>query len=513
MTAAAEADTPMTPLRRALLTAAAMAATLMQVLDTSIANIALPHMQAALNATQESVTWVLTSYMLAMAVMTPLTGTLDNLLGRRNLFTICVGGFTLASAVCGAAPNLTTMVLSRICQGIFGALLLPLSQTVMLDIYPFEERAKALTIWSTGTMIGPISGPFVGGMITENLTWRWVFYVNVPFGIICTLALWLLLAPAKAPRKRFDLFGFVLLATALASLQLMLDRGTQLDWFDSREIVLEAGVAAATAWMFLIHTWTGRSPLLPRSLFLDRNFIMAMALMLGVVGLLYSSQTLLPPLLQQLMHYNSQQAGLLMMPRSLGMTVAMILAGRLVSRIKPRVMILCALLSLSFSQHLLTGIELQMDSTTVIVAGSIQGISLGFIVTQLSIVAYSTLHARLRTDATAVFSMCRNLSASVAIAIMGALVARNLQVAHSEIGANLTQFSMPMLDDRLINQLGHTGGMVAAMVDAEVNRQAMMIAYIDDFWVMMWAALIAMPIVMLLRPGGQPKGKPELVAE
>jgi DHA2 family multidrug resistance protein len=493
-------DQSMTPFKRSLLTAAVMVATLMQVLDTSIANIALPHMQAALNATQESVTWVLTSYMLAMAVMTPLTGTLDNWIGRRNLFTICVGGFTLASAICGAAPNLTVMVLARIAQGIFGSLLLPLSQTVMLDVYPADQRAKAMTIWSTGTMIGPISGPFVGGLITENFSWRWVFYVNVPFGIICTLALWLLLSQNKAPRRRFDVFGFVLLATALATFQLMLDRGTQKDWFDSPEIILEAGVAAASFWMFLIHTMTDRSPLLPRSLFMDRNFIMAIGLMLGVVGVMYSSQTLIPVMMQQLLHYNTQQAGLLMMPRSLGMTAAMVLAGRFATKINPRAMIIGALILLAYSQHLLTGMDLMMDSTPMVVAGTLQGIATGFIVGPLTIVAYSSLPSRLRTDATAVFSMCRNLSASVAIAIMGALVARNLQVSHSEIGAHLTESTMPVLDPRFIDQIGHAGGMVAAMVDAEINRQAMMIAYLDDFWLMMWSALIAVPVVLLLRP-------------
>jgi DHA2 family multidrug resistance protein len=340
------------------------------------------------------------------------------------------------------------------------------------------------------------------------MNWRWVFYVNVPFGIICTLALWLLLSQAKAPRKRFDAFGFILLASALASFQLMLDRGTQKDWFDSTEIVLEAGIALASVWMFAIHTWTARAPLLPRGLFLDRNFIMAMSLMLGVVGVLYSSQTLIPPLLQQLLHYDTEQAGLLMMPRSLGMTAAMILAGRLVTKIKPKVMILCALISLSYSQSLLTGVNLEMDGRLLVLAGTLQGISIGFIVTPLSIVSYSTLSAKLRTDATAVFSMCRNLSASVAIAIMGALIARNAQVVHSELGAHLTEETMPVLDPRFVDQIGHAGGMAAAMVDAEVNRQAMMIAYANDFWVMMWSALIAMPVVMMLSPPGVAKAKP-----
>jgi DHA2 family multidrug resistance protein len=504
---------PLSPAKRILLAFAAMLATLMQVLDTSIANVALPHMQATLNATQESVTWVLTSYILASAVATPLTGTLENVFGRRVAFTGAIAGFTLASALCGAAPTLATMVMARVLQGLFGALLLPLSQAVMLDSYPVEKRAKAVVIWSMATMIGPISGPVLGGIITENLSWRWVFYVNIPFGIFCVTALWLLLDPGKPARRPFDLFGFALLAIAFASLQLMLDRGTQLDWFDSLEIKLEAAVAVATFWMALVHTLTARAPLIPRALFRDRNFAMATGLTLIIVAVQYSSQALLAPMLQTLLHYNTQQAGMLLMPRGIGTMMAMLISGRLTGKVDLRILMIIGLATLSFSQRVMTGFDLTMDTMPVLSGGFLQGFGMGFVVIPLTMTAYDTLPARLRTDATAVFAMTRNLSASAAIAAMGALVAHNVQEFHADLSAHVTQMSVPLLDGRLIEQLGHAGGMVTAMLDAEINRQALMIAYLNDFWLMMWAALLAMPFVLMLRPPRLARRKPDIIAE
>jgi DHA2 family multidrug resistance protein len=502
------ASEPTTPLRRLVLSLFVMSATLMQVLDTTIANVALPHMQAALNATQEQVAWVLTSYILASAIATPLTGALENRLGRRAVFTIAVGGFTIASAMCGAAPTLTAMVAARALQGLFGALLLPLSQAAMLDIYPVEKRATAITIWSMGSMIGPISGPVLGGIITESFNWRWIFYVNVPFGILCTAGLWLMLEPGKAPARKFDAFGYILLAISFAGLQLMLDRGTQKDWFDSTEIILEAAIATGAFWMFLIHTLTTSRPLIPRALFRDRNFMMGTGLTIFIVAVMYSSQALIAPMLQQLLNYSTKQAGMLMMPRGIGTMMSMLIAGRLLNRIDVRIMMLTGLTILGTAQYVMSGYDVVMDSYPIMLAGFLQGAGMGLVVVPLTMIAYATLPSAVRTDATAVFAIMRNLSASVAIAAMGALFAHNVQMIHAEVGTHVTAMSMPMLDGRLVEQLGHAGGMVAAMVDAEVNRQALMIAYIDNYWLMMWGAAAAMPFVLMLRPRKAAKEEP-----
>jgi len=499
---------PPSPLRRLVLSIFVMSATLMQVLDTTIANVALPHMQATLSATQEQVAWVLTSYILASAVATPLTGWLENRLGRRAVFTIAVGGFTIASALCGGAPTLTAMVAARALQGLFGALLLPLSQAAMLDIYPVEKRATAITIWSMGSMIGPISGPVLGGIITESFNWRWIFYVNVPFGIACTVALWLMLEPGKAAARKFDAFGYIMLAISFAAFQLMLDRGTQKDWFDSTEIVIEAAVAASAIWMFVIHSLTTRNPLIPRALYRDRNFMMGTGLTIFIVAVMYSSQALIAPMLQQLLNYSTKQAGMLMMPRGIGTMMSMLIAGRLMNRVDIRILMLTGLTTLGTAQYVMTGYDIVMDSFPIMLAGFLQGAGMGLVVVPLTMVAYATLPSAVRTDATAVFAMTRNLSASVAIAAMGALFAHNAQMIHAEVGTHVTEMNMPVLDGRLIQQLGHAGGMVAAMVDAEVNRQALMIAYIDDFWLMMWGAAAAMPFVLMLRPRKPGKEEP-----
>jgi DHA2 family multidrug resistance protein len=503
-------DTTRVPYR-GLITASAMLAMFMQTLDSTIANVALPHMQAALGASRESVTWVLTSYIVAAAIATPLLGSLDNWLGRRNLFTLCVGGFTAASALCGAAPTLPVMVAARVLQGLFGALLMPLSQSVMLDIYPIETRARAMTIWSMGTMIGPISGPIVGGWITDSFNWRWIFYVNVPIGITCALALWLLLAPGKGASRRFDMFGFALLATAVASLQLMLDRGTQLDWFDSTEIILEAGLAIATFWMFLVHTMTASTPLLPRALFRDRNFVSTNILGIAIIGMMYASQALMAPMLQELLHYNTRQAGTLMMPRGASMTIAMIIGGRLSNRVDPRIVIAVGIFFVIAAQSVMSGFDVVTDSRPIIVAGILQGMGIGLPAIPMMMITFSTLQAAIRTDATAIFGLIRNLSGSVAIAISGALIARNVQVSHSELGAHVTMQSMPVLDPRVIEPAGHAGGMIAALVDAEVNRQALMIAYLNDFRLMMWVSILILPLVILFRPGRSPGDLPPVI--
>jgi DHA2 family multidrug resistance protein len=491
----------MSPARRLGITIAVMTATMMQVLDTTIANVAMPHMQAQLSATLEQVAWVLTSYILASAVATPLTGWIEDRIGRRALFTLCAGGFTVASALCGAAPTLSFMVAARVAQGLFGALLMPLSQAVVVDIYPPEKRAQAIGVWSMTTMIGPILGPILGGWLTDALNWRWVFYVNVPFGILCTAALWLFLPAGKARTRSFDMAGFAMLATAIAALQLLLDRGTQKDWFDSTEILIEAGLAIAAAWMFVIHTMTAKAPLIPRALFADRNFMISAGLTLIVFGVSYSSQALMAPMLQQLMHYDTSQAGTLMAPRGIGVLVAIIIASRVINSIDSRAIMAAGLVCLIGAQFMMSGFDIVMGRGPIVVAGFIQGLGNGLVIMPLTMTVFITLPAKLTTDAAAMIGLIRNLAGSIAIAIGGAFAAHSVQVAHAELGEHVTRQTMPMLDPPMVDVLGRTGGMAAAMVDAEVNRQALMIAYINDFWLMMWVSVIMLPLLFLFRPG------------
>ena len=339
-----EATIQMPAGRRLALTIVVMVATLLQVLDSTIANVALPHMEAALGAAPDTISWVLTSYIIGAAIATPLTGWIDARIGRRTLMAVAVGGFTITSAVCGVANSLQMMVAARFAQGLFGAFISPLSQSIMLDIYPYRERPKAMSIWGMGVMVGPILGPLIGGVLTDAYSWRWVFFVNLPLGLAALVGIFALLPQTRLTRPNFDMVGFAFLALALGSLQLVLDRGTQLDWLSSTEIIVELCVFAATLWMFITHTITARDPLIPVALFRDRNFVIANLFILIVMGVVMAGAALVPPMVQSLFGHDTTGAGMLMMPRGVATMVSMIVAAKLATRLDPRVLLAIGML-------------------------------------------------------------------------------------------------------------------------------------------------------------------------
>lgn len=491
------------PGKRWLIIITVMAATLMQILDTTIANVALPHMQAALGATPETVVWVLTSYIVMAAIATPITGWLETRFGRRRLFMIAIIGFTVSSALCGMAVSLEMMVAARAMQGIFGAFIAPLGQAVMLDSSPPDKQPQSMMIWGMGVMIAPILGPVLGGWLTDTYGWRWVFYINLPIGIVATVGIWLLLDEVRPEQRRFDLLGFGLLALALGSFQIMLDRGAQLDWFDSTEIIIEAGLAAGAFWMFVVHSLSSSSPLLPPALFRDRNFVLATMFTMLVAGVVMSGAALVAPMLQHLMGYEAMGAGFLTMPRGIGALIAMPLAARFIGKIDARIMIMAGLSLTAGSLWMMTGFDLEMSGRQVVISAVVQGLGIGFAFMPLNILAFGTLAARLRTEGAALYNLARNIGGSISISLMGALLARNVQVSHADLGAHVTSVSMPVLESGFLERLGIRGTMIASFIDAEINRQALMIAYLDDFWVMMWASLLVLPLVFFLRrPSG-----------
>lgn len=487
------------PAKRLAITITVMAATLMQVLDSTIANVALPHMQATLGATQESVAWVLTSYIIAVAIATPVTGWLESRFGRRELFVTSVVGFTIASAACGIAPNLETMVAARILQGVFGAFIGPLTQAAMLDSYPKEKHAQALTIWGMGVMIAPIMGPVLGGWLTDSWNWRWVFFINVPFGIVTAIASWILLSSNPLIKTRLDITGFILISLMLVGFQLVLDRGTHLDWFNSTEVIIEAAIAAAALWMYIVHSATRRNPLIPLALFRDRNFLIANLFMFIASGVSIAGSALLAPMLQTLLGYDAYQAGLLVAPRGFAMMVSMLAAGILAKHIDGRIMIGIGLVLVAISLRMMSGFDLLMGSRLIILTGIIQGLGTGFLILPLNLLAFATLAPYLRTEGAALYSLSRNIGSSVAISVLSALLARNIQVSHSDLSAHVTASSLPFLTPSVIEKLGNEGAALLQMIDAEINRQALMIAYIDDYWLMGWAVVVLMPFVLLMR--------------
>jgi DHA2 family multidrug resistance protein len=494
---------PGRPVHAGAVTVSIMLATVMQVLDTTIANVALPSIQGGLSATTEQAAWVLTSYIVAAAIMTPATGFLAGRMGRKRLFAASVAGFTLASMACGAATSLSELVAFRLFQGVCGAALVPLSQSVLLDTYPKERHGQAMALWGVGVMVGPILGPTLGGVITEAYNWRWVFYVNLPFGLLALAGILIFLPETERDRERpFDVFGFTLLAVALGSLQLMLDRGAQLDWWGSGEIVTEAVVAAVALYAFLVHMFTASHPFLEPGLFRDRNLAVGTLFMFVVGIVLLATIALLPPFLQNLMGYPVVTTGLVLAPRGIGTMAAMLVVGRIVGRVDARVLITAGLLMTALSLWEMAGFNTQVGVADIVRTGVIQGLGLGFIFVPLSTIAFSTLEPRYRNEGTAMFSLMRNIGSSVGISVVFTLFGRNTQVNHAALAEAVNPYN-PAFQGPLHPGWGLDSAAGLAAVNAEVTRQAATIAYLNDFLLMMYVTLAAVPLLLLLK--GPPK--------
>jgi DHA2 family multidrug resistance protein len=489
---------------RAAITVCVILATLMQALDTTIANVALPYIQGSVSASQDQIAWVLTSYIVAAAIMTPPTGYLAGRFGLKRLFLFSVAGFTVASMLCGMAQSLVEIVLFRVLQGMFGAALVPLSQTVLLNINPKERQGSAMALWGVAVMAGPVLGPVLGGWLTEAYSWRYVFYINLPIGILAFLGMSTFLSEtARNATAKLDWFGFGTLSLAIGALQVLLDRGEELDWFSSREIAIEAVIAASALYLFLVHTFTAREPFVRPSLFRDRNFA-AGILFIAIVGLTYyASLALQPPFLQNLMNYPIVSAGIVMGPRGVGTMGAMLVVGRLTGRLDTRLLLGTGLGLTAWSFYAMTGWTPDISQTTIIVVGVIQGIGLGFIFVPLSVVTLSTLPATARAEGAGLYSLSRNIGSSVGISVVNSLLTRNTQVNHADIAQHVTavnrMFEAPMIR-QFWNPLTAAG---RAALDAVVTQQAQIIAYIDDYKLLMIATLAVLPLLVVFKkPSG-----------
>jgi DHA2 family multidrug resistance protein len=455
-------------------------------------------MQGSLQASQDQITWVLTSYIVAAAIALPLTGWLCAQWGRRKVFVLSIIGFTIASALCGLATSLGGIVAARLLQGIFGAALVPLSQAVLLDINPPHKVGQAMAIWGAGIMVGPILGPMLGGWLTENFDWRWVFFINVPVGAFAFWGVMRYLPESKPRAAPLDLFGFVALSLAIGLLQMFLDRGELMDWFDSWEIRLEAAGAVVAFAFLAVHTWTVRGPsFVDRDLLKDRNFITG-CLFGFVVGIvLYGTMALLPLFLQSLMGYPVVYTGMVTAPRGVGTMLAMIVVGRLVGRVDSRLIMATGFMLTALALWQMTQVTLQMDSDLIIWSGFIQGVGIGFTFVPLSAMAFATLAPRLRNEGTPLYSLVRNIGGSVGISIVQALLTRGAGQAHAQLAATVNEASPglvglpPALDPHTASGL--------ALLNAEVTRQASLLAYVNDFWIMMVVTLVSIPLLLLMR--------------
>jgi len=484
-----------------MITASIMLATIMQGVDNTIANVALPHIQGSLSAAQDQIAWVLTSYIVAVAIMTPLTGWLAGRLGIKYVFLFSVAGFTLASALCGSATSLTQLVIYRLLQGACGAGLVPLSQSVLMQINPPERHGQAIAVWGIGVMLGPIFGPMLGGWLTQDYSWRWIFYINLPVGVIASLGILIFIRDARhTHREAFDFFGFVTLSIAVGALQMLLDRGQLKDWFNSTEIWVAAIVSGVAFYLFIVHTatTTDRS-FINLDLLKSPNFMAGTVLMFFVGGILSGTLALLPTMLQSLMNYPVFTTGLVTAPRGIGTMVAMFIVGRMINRIDNRLIILAGFLLTVLSLWQMTGFSLQMGMAPVILSGIVQGFGLGCTFVPLNTLALSNLPRHILTQGTAMRSLMRNLGGSIGISIFEALLIQNTQIVHSRLIEHLRPDN-PLAQGPLLAppfNLSTPSGIAA--LNAEVTRQAAMVAYINDYALMMMIVFLLIPLLLLVR--------------
>jgi MFS transporter, DHA2 family, multidrug resistance protein len=490
------------------ITISIMLATVMNSLDTTIANVALPHIQGSVSASSDQITWVLTSYIVAAAIMTPLSGWLSDHIGRKRMFLISIGGFTVASMLCGIATSLPEIVLFRVLQGVFGAALIPLSQAVLLDINPPEKHGQAMAIWGAGAILGPILGPALGGYVTENFSWRWCFYINLPIGILAFLGVFLFISGDRLTKaKRFDFLGFGMLTLFIASFQMVLDRGPSQDWFHSTEIWTETLLAVIGLWVFVVHTMTTDHPFFDKALIRDRNFVTASIFGFFVGILLFSTMALLPPMMQTLMGYPVLTSGLVSMPRGVGSFAAMFFVGRLIGKVDTRLILMVGLTISCVALWQMMHFDLSMGVWPFITSGIIQGLGVGLLFVPLSTLAFATVPPHLRPEGSSVYTLVRNLGSSVGISIMNALVVANIQTMHSSLAAKIVP-SDPVFRATLPKMFdpATTAGITA--LNAEVTRQASMVAYVDDFRLMFVITIACMPMLLLMRKpraaGGEP---------
>jgi DHA2 family multidrug resistance protein len=498
-----------------LIAVSVMFATFMEVLDTTVVNVSLSHIAGSLSASIEESTWVLTSYIAANAIILPMTGWLATFFGRKRLLILSVIGFTVASMFCGVAPNLPVLIAFRIIQGATGGVMQPLSQAVLFQINPPERHAKAMAVWGMGVILGPIIGPALGGYLTDFYNWRWVFYINLPFGVLAAIGIMVFIHETRhAHREPFDFFGFATLGLAIGALQMLLDRGELKDWFGSIEIWIEATIAALGLYLVVVHTATATDrSFLNRELLKDRNCMIGTVLMFLIGMPLYGTMTLLPLMLQNLMNYPVVTTGLVTAPRGIGTMIAMIICARLVGRVDIRLILMTGLALTAIALWQMTGFTTQMDMQPIIVSGVLQGLGLGFVFTPLSTVTFSTLPRQILTQGTAIFSLMRNIGGSIGISIVVALLAENTQIVHSRLVEHLRPDNPLAQAPFLAHPFSLTNPSGLAALNAEATRQAAMVAYIDDFKLMMLLVILASPLILLLRTPRRPRTAATAAAE
>jgi MFS transporter, DHA2 family, multidrug resistance protein len=488
------------PYRRTIFFAVILGANL-QVLDTTMATVALTRMQGALSATQDEITWVLASYLIAVAIVMPLVGTLAARLGRRRLFLGAIIGFCIASMLSGSADNLSELVVYRFLQGIFASPLTPISQSFVFDSFPAENRGKAMSWWSLGVMIGVLSGPAIGGYLTEFHSWRWVFYINIPIGILSFVLIYIF-----GPRYRpaavdhpFGWVGFLILAVGLVSMQIVLSRGERMDWFSSTQIVFATGLAVAFLYTYIVHSAVSDHPFIPPAIFTDRNFSIGLVLMLmlGVHWLAFIA--LVSPYLQTMAGFPVVTAGLVLVPQGIANAVSSFLAGRLLGRLQAAPMMILGVFLMAWAYWQLASFTPEFDRLYFYVVVMAHGAGLGLYFVPLTVVTFSTLPSRYTDVGTGLYALMRNFGSSIGVSLVITYLVRTTRLNHARLSENVSPFNEALRHRPLPEAWSMVDPSTLAILDAEATRQAAAMAYCEDFRWLAFAILALIPLIMMVR--------------
>jgi DHA2 family multidrug resistance protein len=489
---------------RLLITLAVMSATLIQVLDTTIVNVALPHMQGQLGATSDQISWVLTSYLVASGIFMPLTGYFSDVWGRKRYLLASIAGFVFASALCGIAQNLVEIVAFRLMQGVFGAALVPLSQAIMADAYPPEDRGKAMAIWGLGVMVGPVLGPTLGGWLTDFASWRWTFYINVPIGALSFFLATQYIPDTPTRERRMDWLGMGMLGIGIAGIQYMLDRGNSQDWFSAADIRLATAIGVAGLAGFIAYSLhIGERSVFDVRIFKDRNFSMACIIMLSLGLGMYGGLVMQPILLEGLLQYPIVTTGLVMAPRGIATAISMMVVGRVVGKVDARILVATGMLLSAAGSYAMTFYSLDIDTLWIVWPALLQGLGLGLIFVPLATIAYATLDRSRMAEAAGLYSLVRTIGAAVGISIVTTLMARESQVIWNELGAHITPYNQALINYLRPLHMSPTDPRAMAIIAQQVGQQAAITSMLDMFKLTAWSFVLMLPLVLLLRRHGR----------
>ncbi|GHA46623.1 DHA2 family efflux MFS transporter permease subunit [Photobacterium aphoticum] len=499
VSAATEDTVPVNPGNRTLITLAVMLSAIMVLLDMTIANVALPHMMGALGVTSEQVTWVLTSYSMAEAICIPLASYLSLKLGIRRLLLISVSGFIVTSALCGQADSLTEMVTFRIMQGAFGAAVIPLSQSIMVQIYPQEERGKAMALFSVGILLGPILGPTLGGVITENMDWRWIFYVNLPVGLFCLAMLFLFVHIDGRGESKIDWWLVGAMALGIGLLQMVLDRGNEEGWFTSNLILFATVISAIALVFFITRSFRIKGDIAPVWLLKDRNLAMSCLVMAGFSMGMFGITQLQPMMLEKLLDYPVDTTGFAMAPRGLTSAVVLLVMARFMDRLDARMLIVIGLLLNAAGTYLMTQYSANINLYWVLLPSIIQGAGMGLVFAPLSQLAYATLPKEYTVGGAVVYNLCRTIGGSFGISIVNTYFSRAEQREWHALGSDLSLLNPNLQQAAQAQGMTVTDPDFLVQIQALLLQQSTLVAFVYTFGFLLLSYLCLIPLLLFFK--------------